>query len=415
MSENLIIRLGSRKQDKVHWLIWAAQQKEIIASGELNNADQLSELTEKATQRTVTIFVPGCDVAIKRLKVPGKSQKAIKMAAPYMLEDELAQDVESLFFAYHALKTDAEGHNCHIVAVDREQMQQWLSWLSTANIKTKILLPDVLAMPTAADGATAIMLDEQVLLRLSQWQGLVIDKAHWPIVAGTLVNNSDEEQQQLDEFVLNAYSPLPEAESTLAINAMPEELPLALLAENLPGQKFNLLQGEFQLKEKSSPVARSWYWAAGVAGVALLLNIGLKVGYLTQLNNQQEALEQQIVSSYKKAFPQSKKVRVATIRSQLKRKLQEVGDSSQSDGFLVMLTKVQPAFSKVPQLKPESVKFDGKRQELRMQASASDYQYFDRFKTELEKLNLTVNQGAQSNQGDAVSGSLSISNKGGRS
>ena len=76
-----------------------------------------------------------------------------------------------------------------------------------------------------------------------------------------------------------------------------------------------------------------------------------------------------------------------------------------------MLSQVQPAFAKVPELKPESLKFDSKRQELRLQAIANDYQHFERFKAALNGANLTVKQGAQNNQGEQVTGSFSIVSK----
>ena len=57
-------------------------------------------------------------------------------------------------------------------------------------------------------------------------------------------------------------------------------------------------------------------------------------------------------------------------------------------------------------LKPESLKFDGKRQELRLQAVANDYQHFDRFKNALNAANLTVQQGAQNNQGEQITFSI---------
>ncbi len=86
-----------------------------------------------------------------------------------------------------------------------------------------------------------------------------------------------------------------------------------------------------------------------------------------------------------------------------------MGGGDNQAGFLAMLTNIRPAFAAVPELKPESVKFDGKRQEIRIQATASDYQYFDKFKNEIEKTKLNVTQGAQSNQDDQVTGSFSIS------
>jgi len=76
-----------------------------------------------------------------------------------------------------------------------------------------------------------------------------------------------------------------------------------------------------------------------------------------------------------------------------------------------MLAQVQPAFAKVPSLKPESIKFDGKRQELRLQAIADDYQHFEQFKNALALANVEVKQGAQNNQGEQVTGSFSIVSK----
>ena len=96
MGETLFIRLGSQAENRVHWLIKTDGQEEIIASGELPNAGELTQLAEKSSARNVVAFVPASDIAIKRLKVPGSSQRAIRLAAPYMLEEELAQDVEQL-------------------------------------------------------------------------------------------------------------------------------------------------------------------------------------------------------------------------------------------------------------------------------------------------------------------------------
>jgi general secretion pathway protein L len=429
MAEILYIRLGSEKQDHIHWLITSPLDDEIIASGELDNAQQLIELSEKSKNRQVIVFVPACDVALKSLYVPSKSSRAMKLAAPYMLEDEFAQDVEKMFFAYHSvshLKNHVEDDtgdtkdsnnsetspaNCFIAAVDKTLMQQWLAWLHDAGIFCKVMIPDVLAMPLGdKNHFSAIMLGSQVIVRQDVWQGFTLDQALWAVISQrwSVAESNNDEQEAI---IFDAYSPLSQSEQ-LNINAMPEELPLALLAQQSNKQHFNLLQGEFLVKDSRSPVFTHWLWAAGIALFALLFNFGIKTTHLYQLTSQQDVVNQQIISLYKKTFPQSKKVRVSTIKSQLKRKLNQVGGSDNQGGFLAMLTKVRPAFANVPELKPESLKFDGKRQEMRINAVASDYQYFEKFKTEVEKTQLFVTQGSQSNQEDQVSGSFSISAKG---
>jgi len=429
MTETLYIRLGSKAHDVIHWLIWSEQNREIIASGELANAEALTQLTEKAQQRTVITFVSGSDVILKQLTVPGNSQRAIRLAAPYMLEDALAQDVEQLFFAYANIKNDSSEHNCFVAVVERAQLAQWQSWLNDANIACRVMIPDVLALPinSANDNEnitpwSAVILGEQILLRQSIWKGMVIDQNIWPAIEQRLsdsltsslhsssensaLEKADENAALPSKVVINSYSTL--SSNCFTVNAMPEELPLALLAENANQQKFNLLQGEFQVKQQRSPMLANWLSVAAVFVVALLLTVAVKVVKLQQISAEQAQVKEKIVQVYKKAFPKTRRVNVATVRSQLKRKLAGYGSSSSQEGFLTMLTKVRPAFSAVPQLKPQSIKFDAKRQELRLQASANDYQAFEKFKIALEKAKLTVSQGSLNNQGDQVTGSFSI-------
>jgi len=269
MAEILYIRLGSEKQESIYWLITSAQGDEIIASGELKNAQQLIDLSEKSKNRQVIVFVPACDVALKSLYVPSKSSRAMKLAAPYMLEDELAQDVEKLFFAYHRI-TDVDNHtdeskgniavnnsnqaaaNCFIAAVDQALMQQWLAWLDDADIVCKTMIPDALAMPlNEQNHLSAITLGSQVIVRRSIWQGFVFDQASWSIISQQWAIE-DHDSENVDLLVIDAYSSLPDNAELLAgntvndreltINVMPEELPLALLAQHSKQQTFNFLQ-----------------------------------------------------------------------------------------------------------------------------------------------------------------------------
>lgn len=430
MAEILYIRLGSQAEDEISWLIVNTIEQEIIASGELPSAKQLHQLAEKAQQRVVKVFVPGCDVLLKRLSVPTKSQRAMRSAVPYMLEDELAQDVDQLFFAYANLANNTSEHNCFVAITQRDQMLQWQSWLKEADIVTKSMQPDVLAMPYVEGQYSAIALHSihsaankpskmtQVVVRQGEWQGYTLDQDAWQFTLSNIITSPKNIESLEDGQVItiNAYSDLPFIDAVqdkdgVSIVHAEKELPLALFALNSKNSNFNLLQGKFKVKEHRSKSVNSWLWAAGFAACALLLNVGYKSAQLWQFSAQKTQVESQILARYKKAFPSEQKVRIGTIKSQLNRKLAELGGTSEQVGFLSMLSQVQPAFAKVPALKPESIKFDGKRQELRLQAIADDYQHFERFKTALVAASLTVQQGAQNNQGDQVTGSFSITSK----
>ncbi len=451
MSETLYIRLGSKANNTIYWLIFCTAENEIIASGELANAAQLTELTEKSQKRQVIVFVPACDIVFKSLTIPSKSVQATRLAAPYMLEEDLAQDVDKLFFAYNSnvkprevlsvnneQDTQQAAPNCFLAAVESNLMESWLTWLQEANIYTKVMIPDVLAMPLFEGQYSAIALGEQIIVRQGQWQGFSMDANAWQVVSkkwqqeqSASVNTSNapantprnisETAAATNETakvsatstnstfpIINNYSLLPQAPEGLVLNPMPEELPLALLAQHCRVPFFNLLQGQFKVKESRSPLLKTWLWAASFALLALLMNLGLKGANLLQLNTQQEQLESAIIQTYQATFPNASNVNIATIRSLIKSKLAQQGSSASASGFLDMLNKILPGFTQVPELKPETLKFDGKRQEIRIVALADNYQTFEKFKNILESNQLSVSQGAQSNQGDKISGSFSI-------
>ncbi|MEI6893521.1 MAG: type II secretion system protein GspL [Colwellia sp.] len=430
MTETLFIRLGSQAQDTIHWLIvdnTSTNEHEIIASGNLNGAQALNELSSKAERRQVNILVPGCDVLLKSLKIPAKSTRAVRLAAPYMLEDSVAEDVEQLFFAYADLARDVQDNNCFTAIVSHCQMEQWLSWLAEAEIKISFMLPDVLAMPFTEKGWSAIALgdpnQEQVIVRQHLWQGFTLDADIWQLQCQSIAatspesenkneSESEEDGEALIGVYIEAYSPLAHS-ANFNLCAMPEELPLALMAKhyNRHLNRFNLLQGKYKIKEVSHHAKPQWLWVAGVALFALLLNLGQKSVTLWQLNAEQEKVQQRIITEYKTAFPNTQRVRIATIKSQLNRELALLGGAGNKGGFLAMLAKLQPVFAKVPAIKPESLKFDAKRQELRLQAIANDYQAFEAFSVALATTDLTIKQGSQSNQGERVIGSFTMTNK----
>lgn len=427
MAEILYIRLGSQVEDEISWLVFSSTEQEIIASGVLTSAEHLNELTGKAEQRVVKVFVPGSDVLLKRISVPTKSQRSMRAAVPYMLEDDLAQDVDDLFFAYADMVNENDENHCLVAIVERAQMQMWLTWLSNASIKIKTLQSEVLAMPYTKGQWSAIAVPSSksnstndashIVLRQGEWEGSTFDGDAWKFAIEHIFSNQlslqdADEKNQTNEIILNTYSELPNLNAcsrNVTVTKKDEELPLALLAQNSHRSGFNLLQDDFKVKDQRSVGLTKWLWAAGIAVCALLLNVGYKSAQLWQLSAQQTQIEEEIISRYKAAFPATKRVRIGTIKSQLNKKIAQLGGTSDSGGFLAMLTTVQPAFAKVSALKPQSLKFDGKRQELRIQATANDFQHFEQFKAELNRTNLVVKQGTQKNQGKQVTSSFSIS------
>jgi general secretion pathway protein L len=75
--------------------------------------------------------------------------------------------------------------------------------------------------------------------------------------------------------------------------------------------------------------------------------------------------------------------------------------------MLIMLSQLEPAF-KESKVKPQTMRFDSSRAELRIQVVASNFDALDRFKRQAESQGFTVEQGSINQKNNQVIGSLSI-------
>ena len=88
--EQLVVRLGTNLHDPVHWVVWSTQSQDVIASGELAGADTLISLGERTSLRRAIVLVPGADVRLCNVALPGKVNRKLQNAIPFMLEDTAA-------------------------------------------------------------------------------------------------------------------------------------------------------------------------------------------------------------------------------------------------------------------------------------------------------------------------------------
>ncbi|EWH11238.1 general secretion pathway protein L [Catenovulum agarivorans DS-2] len=412
MSEQLFIRLGTQAESTIHWMVWSEQEQEIIASGELADKEELLSLQQRAGGRNATVFVPSSDVKLVEVEVPAKTNRQFLQAIPYMLEEDIAADVDECFFAIGTKRFDP-ADDCHymqVAIVQDKKMQNWLAWLNESGIRCQQIFPDILALPSHSDALSVLQLGEQWLVRSGEFSGLTCEPqelAMWIELFAASMQAATEGET----VSIHCYSPLPEgiiSEHTYQIveqDYLPAMQLLALNAVNVP---LNLRQGRYQFKKDTSKHFKIWRSAAIVAGVALTINLVDKGLTVHQLEQRAEILEQKIKQTYVATFPSGKNLSVTIIQKELKRKLKQLGGTQQQVAFLPLIEASAAAFAEVPDLKPDNIRFDAKRGEIRLNASGSNFQSFEKFKAAAEKNALVIEQGSLNNQGNQVVGTISI-------
>ena len=332
-------------------------------------------------------LVPGSDLIFRRVNLPGKYSRQSAAALPYLLEEQIASDVDDL----HLVVLGHQGREVDLMAVDKGKMHSWLGWLEQAGLKTLHLLPDVLALPLAADGWSALQLGEEWLVRQGPRQGIVAEESLLAMLLAA----------QTEPVTLHCHTPIPAMAAGNWQGADPE-LPMLLLAKGALTCQANLLQGPYRPQTEYARYWLQWRKVAVLAGVLLLVALVQRGVHLHQLTEQDKALKAEIRQVYTRIFPGE--TRIVNVRSQMTQHLQQLGQAPQ-DGVLLLLTELAPVFAEVPGLKPEVLRFDAARGELRLQVTAPGFTEIERFR-ELAGKRFEVQQGEVRSTEGKVEGAL---------
>ncbi|MGI2105988.1 type II secretion system protein GspL [Shewanella frigidimarina] len=401
MSERLFIRLGKSSEHPCSWLVWSEQEQEIIASGELSDAASLSTLAERAGNRPVDVLVPAANMTLTQIMLPEKGQRQALKALPYMLEESLATNVDNM----HFVVGPREGEQLNVAAVAHEQMQIWLEWLHHAGLKVKRIVPDCLALPLEQCRWAAMSVGSEYLIRTSEGSGVSMPKA-WSafalpkllIAAKPNDNESISVASYSDDIVFEGVE----------INNKPLDLPMMVLAKGILNAPINLLSGIYKPKHEYSKQLLTWKNSAIVVMIAIVLALANKGIAIHQLNNQTTELQAQSEIIFKQAVPGVN--RIVNMRSQMGSELRSMQGQGGGAVFFEMLDGLKPAFSKVPELKPNTLRYEANRNELRMQVTAKTYGQIDTFK-ELVSKDYLLEGGAMNSSEESVTSTLTLRNK----
>ncbi|MCF6437357.1 type II secretion system protein GspL [Pseudoalteromonas sp. MMG022] len=398
MTEKLMIRVGQSHNNPIHWLIFSSTDEQIIASGELDSAEQLPQLAEKAVNREVTLLLSASQVQLKNVLLPAKWNRKLEQALPFMLEEQVACDIDELFIAVGQPGLQGEQHSIEVAICNKQWLQDWLALFNEHDIEPARVLPDALLLPEQQEKELSVIeLGQQWLCRFGQWHISAIEKT-W----------GADYLYALQPSKIVHYSPadaLPEIAPKEAKQAE-YDLPLALFAKQLDKVSFNLRQGIFAAKKKQPQWWKDWRSGLLAASIAVGCFVLVKGTQLVMLQKQADDFKAQAVATYQQAFP-GKVVRPHLLRNQIKSELDSLS-GTEHGGFLELTNHLVAVYSEVENFTPETLRYDRRRNELRIRARADGFQVFGQVKAILEQRGLSVQQGSLNNDGDVVIGEIRL-------
>ncbi len=394
--QQLIIKFGTSNASIIPWLLFDQNEQDIIASGEISSLEQLSQLKDKAEQSEVICLISACDAMVTHIVLPDKFNRKLLNAVPYMVEDKLALDVDSQFIA----KGVAEGQKLPVIVINRQRMHFYKNLLEEAGFFCQKMFVDATLLPTPEDetSVSILQIGEELLIKQDAFNASA-GEVDWMLTAFL-------KQSDINERKIRAFSELQLDGNNIdseSISFDYDRLPLELLLANIDSTSINLLQGEFVVKNNTNPGWYKWRVAALLAGIALIVNIGVKTLELTNIKKERKSVDEEITALVEENFPSIQRIRKATLKRTISQSMARLESSGGNASMLGMLTQMGPAFQNTG-VTPQALNFNAERAELRIQSVAQNFESLERFTREVSEMGLTVEQGAINNRGGQVIG-----------
>jgi len=409
MRTSLLIHLYGNTEGLVSWAIF-------------NDSGQLVESAKHVPLNTVPhqpsqtsiVLIAGTEITLTQADIPTKQWNRITQAVPYALEEQLAEEVENLYFALG--KREPSSGNIAVAVIARSKMESYLQSLSSVGITPTSIIPDILAVPKPAEGWGLLYLDEIVLVRTGLQTGFAIETDCLNIALPKALAESEEiPPQQIMILSDSKSTPILSELTALGIPLTEQTSEPDILAsfaqEIVKNPPLNLLQGLYLPQNKVVNLLRPWRLTASLLILWGGLHLAKQWIEYQQLNQQRQHLNTQIEKRYRKTFPEARKI--VNPRVQMEQKLKALRTQQNSTPndkpFLFILNQISPLLIRTPGLSLKRI--DYRQGHFDIQLTVANLPALEHLKQRLSHLKLTVEIQSATSRGKSVESRLRISSE----
>jgi len=332
-----------------------------------------------ADPNNIVALIPTEFALVLACDVPGRSTGQIKRALPFVVEEFVTADIESMHLACGPI---TRGEPVAVNAIERVVLENWLECLRSLNIVPGYLIAEAELIPVN-DGASILLDGENTIVRTRQHAAAVDRDNLLLALAGLEVTQlhvcngqlSDMERGQLDpEIEVHQDDQAAESLFSYLIERWRER-----------SSPVNMLQGLYTPKRPQTRSYGRWQAVAVLAGVWLVVGM---VGLVTQgfwASVQADGLEERSANLYRDIYPGEQ--RIINVRRQMSQKLgQQVdGGGSGFSGYLGYLAQGIDRNASIL-----SLNYTESRNELAADLLLRSYDELERMKQRLAQLGINV-------------------------
>ncbi|MBP2856399.1 type II secretion system protein GspL [Dickeya oryzae] len=386
--QQLILRLPTEASGSLEWLIWSVSRHQTLSQG-TGTLESLQSALADYPVMPVRALVPSTDVTLHNLSLPRQSRRQLLQAIPFMLEEQVASDIDQLHFAV----MDMQGDTATVAVVQKSRLQTWLTLCEELGVPLETIMPDVMALPRADSAWSAISHQNLWLFRQDTGIGMAAEESWY--------------QSLLSSFqplpAVHCYSPVPASALTWQPQPVTDLLTLAAQA-TLP-MSMDLRQGEYAPVKPWKQALLPWRNVLIALSAWLLLVLGESVWTHYQLYRQADYWRQESVRVYRKLFPDEKQV--VNPRAQMQRHLQEVRTGGSGFALTEQMNRLQQLVAQNDGVSLQSLSYDRSRDELRLSLRATSYAQMEQFRQQAQAY-FQIPPGEMKQEKDHVEGQLTL-------
>ncbi|MFT4852742.1 MAG: general secretion pathway protein L, partial [Bacteroidia bacterium] len=335
----------------------------------------------------------------------------IMQAVPFVIEEQLASDVEDCHFA---VGDRLDSGDISVAVINRELIGGWCETLSSMGLKPTMMLIDVLQVPWS--GSVSLLVDgPRLLMRTGLCSGYSFGANQLALAVGLLAPAEGAElviyaDDIAREQIALAVSQV-NAEHNITCDLRDQPLPsFEWLCQAFDERSLNLLQGEFRAAPTTEAATNIWRSVAVLAMLAFGLHLAVVLGQGLFLARQAGQFEVASMQLYKEIFPEDRNVRDLRRRWRV-----HLGAGSGDQvGFLSLLADTAEGLPG-SNLVLENINYNASRGDLILQVQAPRSEQLVQFTQALAARGLQAEIGTISQEANQVKGSIKVRSGGGAS
>lgn len=344
----------------------------------------------------VVLLLGGTLVLHRKMAINDGQRKHLNTALPFMIEEDLAENVDALHLANQLSKSK---ENVVVSGIAHNQLQVLLKCLDEQGLGLHHALAEVQFISTEDDRLTIILENNSAIMKFPGQAATNIDYDALHFILGqinaveghdftqTMIELNDAEPAITsvnlyysegvftiaDEQVARVRSWLDEHGWLIEEHRMDESVfeylsDLYFLQRKSAQPLVDLRSGAYQCPRRANRQLRRWRPVALVASLWLMLEMGLMLGEGVTFHQQSSDYWDKSAELYLKIFPQDQQVKDAlasehrsiNVKSRMESRLKTTGDKLANKPFLPLLQKISEISASLPELKiqPVSMNFN---------------------------------------------------------